>query len=116
MLDRMSKRQSAGLQQLMQERFKSSMSNTAGKILRKMLKQKAGKADYYYIALPVICENGHPTALIFVHLLLYLLLREEMARVYETASVLYDVLKMVTPGKHEVLHDKSAIANKLYCK
>lgn len=30
--------------------------------------------------------------------------REEMARYYQIASVLYDVLKTVTPGKHEVLY------------
>lgn len=65
----MSKWQSAGLHELMQERLKSSMSNTAEKILRRIMKQKTGKADHYCTALLVICENVQPAALIFVHLL-----------------------------------------------
>lgn len=110
LFDRMNKTQSADLHQQMQKRFNDFMSVIVKKILRRVLRRKNRKTSHCFIALAIFMyEITNSSDLICAHFLLFECPREEMARHYQIASVLYDVLKTVTPEKFhsEVLQSAS---------
>jgi callose synthase len=82
------------------------MSIIVKKILWTVLRQKNRKTGHCCIALTISrCKTTNGSDFINVLILFFECLREEMARHYQIASVLYDVLKTVTPEKFHAEFD-----------